>query len=164
MEDWSVKVYDLPSVSNYAHILALWPTLEGQIRRALAQLDESLPQGGLGKAGVTLKRCVVWTREATLGLRLMSLIVESAKGKKGGELIALIHNFSSSHGDPFVHTFAERLLGNITRPFYNMLRAWIYDGELEDPYLEFFVYENTEYEDSGVRRAYGNTSISSRSP
>jgi gamma-tubulin complex component 3 len=130
--------------------LGLVATLEGQIRRALAQVDESQPHSGLGKAGVTLKRCVIWTREATLGLRLMSLLVLFSKGKKGGELITLIHNFATSHGDPFVHTFAERLLASITRPFYNMLRAWIYDGELEDPYLEFFVYENTEYEDSGA--------------
>jgi gamma-tubulin complex component 3 len=130
--------------------LRLVATLEGQIRRALSQLDETLPNGGLGKAGVTLKRCVIWTREATLGLRLMSLIVESSKGKKGGELISLIHSFSSSHGDPFVHTFAERLLANITRPFYNMLRAWIYNGELEDPYLEFFVSQSNDYEDSGA--------------
>ena len=65
--------------------LGLVATLEGQIRRALAQLDNSLPHGGLGKAGVTLKRCVIWTREATLGLRLMSLLVKSSKGKKGGE-------------------------------------------------------------------------------
>ncbi|KAK4540410.1 hypothetical protein LTR36_009267 [Oleoguttula mirabilis] len=129
--------------------LGLVATLEGQIRRALAQND-GLSHGGLGKAGVTLKRCVIWTRDATLGLRLMSMLVESAKGKKGGELISLVHSFATSHGDPFVHTFAERLLASITRPFYNMLRAWIYDGELEDPYLEFFVYENTEYEDSGA--------------
>jgi len=130
--------------------LSLVATLEGQIRMALAQLDETQPNGGLGNSVVTLKRCVIWTREATLGLRLMSLIVESSRGKKGGELISVIHNFAVSHGDPFVHTFAERLLASITRPFYNMLRAWIYDGELEDPYLEFFVYENTVYEDSGA--------------
>ena len=60
--------------------LGLVATLEGQIRRALAQLDESLPHHGLGKAGVTLKRCVVWTREATMGLRLMSKIVEESRG------------------------------------------------------------------------------------
>ncbi|EMC92145.1 hypothetical protein BAUCODRAFT_41657, partial [Baudoinia panamericana UAMH 10762] len=130
--------------------LSLVATLEGQIRRALAQLDENLPRGGLGTAGVTLKRCVVWTREATLGLRLMSLIVESARGKKGGELISLVHNFATSHGDAFVFTFAERLLSTITRPFYHMLRAWIYDGELEDPYQEFFVAKNGDYEDSGA--------------
>lgn len=130
--------------------LGLVATLEGHIRRALTQLDENAPNGGLGKAGVTLKRCVVWTREATLGLRLMSLIVDSSRSKKGGELISLIHNYSSSHGDPFVHTFAERLLAHITQPFYNMLRAWIYDGELEDPYLEFFIYENPDQHDSGA--------------
>ena len=31
-----------------------------------------------------------------------------------------------------------------------MLRAWTYDGELEDPYLEFFVYENQDHEDIGA--------------
>jgi gamma-tubulin complex component 3 len=121
--------------------LGLVATLEGQIRRALSSLDEKEPRGGIGKAGVTLKRCVVWTREATMGLRLMSLISEESKSKKGGQLISLIHGFSSSHGDPMVGAFAERLLIHITRPFYDMLRQWIYDGELLDPYHEFFVTE-----------------------
>ncbi|KAM0705499.1 hypothetical protein Q7P35_006858 [Cladosporium inversicolor] len=127
--------------------LSLVAQLEGQIRRALQQLDDNLPHCGLGKAGVTLKRLVVWTRDATTGLRLMSLIVENAKGKKGGELISLVHTYATSHGDPFVHDFAERLLSDITKPFYNMLRAWIYDGELEDPYQEFFVHENRDERD-----------------
>lgn len=121
--------------------LNLVATLEGQIRRALASLDESTPRGGIGKLGVTLKRCVVWTREATMGLRLLSLIAEESKSKKGGQLISLIHGFSTSHGDPIVAAFAERLLGSVTRPFYDILRHWIYDGELQDPYQEFFVRE-----------------------
>lgn len=65
----------------------------------------------------------------------------SCLGKKGGQLISLIHGFSTSHGDPFVCVFAEKLLTHITRPFYDMLRLWIYDGELSDPYKEFFVVE-----------------------
>ena len=121
--------------------LSLVATLEGQIRRALSSLDESAPRSGIGKAGVTLKRCVVWTREATMGLRLMSLIAEESKSKRGGQLITLIHGFSASHGDPIVAAFAERLLAHVSRPFYDILRRWIYDGELSDPYLEFFVQE-----------------------
>ncbi|OTB08956.1 hypothetical protein M426DRAFT_316246 [Hypoxylon sp. CI-4A] len=123
--------------------LTLVATLEGQIRRALASIDESAPRSGIGKAGVTLKRCVVWTREATMGLRLMSVIAEESKSKKGGQLISLIHSFSSSHGDPIVGAFAERLLMPVTRPFYDILRHWIYDGELSDPHLEFFVQEQS---------------------
>ncbi|KAI1738977.1 Spc97/Spc98 family protein [Xylaria scruposa] len=119
--------------------LTLVATLEGQIRRALASIDETAPRSGIGKAGVTLKRCVIWTREATMGLRLLSLIAEESKTKKGGQIISLIHSFSTSHGDPIVGAFAERLLTPVTRPFYDILRHWIYDGELSDPYLEFFV-------------------------
>ncbi|KAJ9156445.1 Spindle pole body component [Pleurostoma richardsiae] len=121
--------------------LSLIATLEAQIRRALSSLNESAPRGGIGKAGVTLKRCVVWTREATMGLRLLSLIAEESKSKRGGQIISLIHGFSSSHGDPIVAAFAERLLIQVTRPFYDILRHWIYDGELQDPYKEFFVKE-----------------------
>ena len=54
----------------------------------------------------------------------------------------MIHSFSTSYGDPFVSAFAERMLTHLTRPFYDMLRQWIYDGELSDPYHEFFVTEH----------------------
>ncbi|KAB8067486.1 Spc98 family-domain-containing protein [Aspergillus leporis] len=121
--------------------LGLVATLEGEIRRALAAPGESSDPGSTVKVGVTLKRCVVWTRDATMALRLMSLIVEEAQNKKGGQLISMIHGFSTSHGDPFVCALAEKLLAHVTRPFYDMLRLWIYDGELSDPYKEFFVVE-----------------------
>ncbi|KAI4203024.1 MAG: hypothetical protein LQ346_001871 [Caloplaca aetnensis] len=59
----------------------------------------------------------------------------------------MVHSFSSSHGDPFVAAFAERMLTHVTRPFYDMLRQWIYDGELSDPYHEFFVHEPAPSQD-----------------
>ncbi|KAK4463385.1 Spc98 family-domain-containing protein [Cladorrhinum samala] len=140
--------------------LTLVATLEAQIRRALSSLDESAPRGGIGKAGVTLKRCVVWTREATMGLRLMSLIAEESNSKHGGQLISLIHSFSFSHGDPVVAAFAERLLTDVTRPFYDILRRWIYDGELSDPHLEFFVREqNPNNEGQKEVKAKGQASV-----
>ncbi|KAA8896888.1 Spc98 family-domain-containing protein [Sphaerosporella brunnea] len=112
--------------------------LESQIRRAVAAAERGQ---GILASGVTLKRCVVWTREATMGLRMMSLIVDKTKRQKGGQLISSVHRFASDHGDPFVRAFAERILAQITRPFYDMLRHWIYEGELTDPYVEFFVTE-----------------------
>lgn len=121
--------------------LSLVATLEGEIRRAVTALDSGEDAKQIRMASVTLKRCVIWTRDATMGLRLMSLFVEEAKKKRGGQIISLIHDLSSSHGDPFVGSFAERLLAQVARPFYEMLRHWIYDGELVDPYYEFFVTE-----------------------
>ncbi|KAM7188309.1 spindle pole body component alp6 [Rhypophila sp. PSN 637] len=140
--------------------LTLVATLEGQIRRALSSLDANAPRGGIGKAGVTLKRCVVWTREATMGLRLMSLIAEESNNKRGGQLISLIHGFSTLHGDPVVAAFAERLLADVTRPFYDILRRWIYDGELSDPHLEFFVREQSPNDEAQKEtKARGQTSV-----
>ena len=57
--------------------------IESEIRRHLAQSQEST------KGGVTLKRCVIWVREGTLGLRLMSVIIEDTAGMSlcyGGNL------------------------------------------------------------------------------
>ncbi|CAK7211814.1 Microtubule-nucleating Tub4p (gamma-tubulin) complex component [Sporothrix bragantina] len=143
--------------------LSLVATLESQIRRALAALDGAAPRHGIGRAGVTLKRCVVWTREATMGLRLMALIAEESANKRGGQLISLIHSFSVSHGDPVVGAFAERLLAPVARPFYDILRRWIYDGELADPYCEFFVREQGSGADDAKRqeaaRAKGHSSV-----
>lgn len=133
--------------------LGLVATLEGQVRRALIQLSEGSTHQGVSKAGVTLKRCIIWMREPTMGLRLMSLMVEESRSKKGGQLISLIHSFSLNHGDPYVMAFAERLLSDVTRPFYDMLRQWVYDGELSDPFGEFFVSEQSEAE---ILEANGN--------
>lgn len=63
--------------------LGLVATLEGEIRRVLSipsDTDDNESRSVL-KGGVTLKRCVVWTRDATMALRLMSLIVEEAQSK-----------------------------------------------------------------------------------
>ncbi|KIW43358.1 uncharacterized protein PV06_04470 [Exophiala oligosperma] len=119
--------------------LSLVASLESEIRQALAALSQSEDPQSIRVTSVTLKRCMIWTRDATMGLRLMKLIVEESQQKRGGQLLSLIHSLSSSHGDPFVASFAERLLAHVARPFYEMLRHWIYDGELIDPYHEFFI-------------------------
>jgi len=74
--------------------LVLVATIETQIRRALTSLDENEPKGGIGKSGVTLKRCVLWTREATMGLRLMSMIAEESKSENLSQLVSTILTIS----------------------------------------------------------------------
>lgn len=66
--------------------LGLIAALEGEIRRALTSTNFSGAATGIGKIGVTLKRCVIWTREATMGLRLMSVMVEEAHCKSASTL------------------------------------------------------------------------------
>ena len=57
--------------------LGLIATLEGEIRRTITAASRG--EGGAPRDAVTLKRCVVWTRDATMGLRLMSLMAEESR-------------------------------------------------------------------------------------
>lgn len=63
---------------SYLHLIAM---IEGEIRRACSSSEVNEVKPGVGKAGVTLKRCLVWMREPTTRLRLMSFMVEEAKSK-----------------------------------------------------------------------------------
>ena len=60
--------------------LGLIATLEGEIRRTIAATNEDNNEAK--KAAVTLRRCVVWTRDATMGLRLMSTMAAESQSMK----------------------------------------------------------------------------------
>ncbi|KAI9206326.1 Spc98 family-domain-containing protein [Polychytrium aggregatum] len=103
-----------------------------------AQLQEpGDPARFLGK-GLTLKRLCVWTHDPLQRLRVLNVLIDAVRGHRGGALISQIHNYNN-HGDPLVKSFIQSLLVKVTKPFYDMLKRWIYEGELEDPYEEFFI-------------------------
>src|SRR5438046_9838374 len=72
---------------------------------------------------------------------------------KGGALVDRVHSFTA-HGDPYVRSFAHKLLAQITRPWYEMLKTWIYEGQLHDPFQEFFVRDTSPPE---TKTRYNNT-------
>jgi gamma-tubulin complex component 3 len=70
--------------------------------------------------------------------------------------VNLIHSYTDN-GDPFVRHFTDQLLEEVSKdtlktlvrnldgrikvskPFFSMLRKWLFSGELYDPFSEFFV-------------------------
>ncbi|CAG8587260.1 2028_t:CDS:10, partial [Scutellospora calospora] len=98
--------------------------------------------------GLSLKRLLVWTQESLLKLRMMSVLVDCCKQARGGALVSTIYNYTN-HGDPFIQQFINNMLEEVSRPFFEMLQRWVYGGELEDPFEEFFVAcdPNVEEED-----------------
>lgn len=106
-----------------------------------AESDESA--NGAATTYVTLKRLSLWTEEMTLRFRLMSTIIESCQDAHGGSLVSLIHSYTFN-GDPFIRRFTSGLLDEVSKPFFHSLSLWIYEGELQDPFLEFFVELNDD--------------------
>ncbi|PKI83567.1 Spc98p [Malassezia vespertilionis] len=103
------------------------------------QLAEAAEGGApLPTPRLTLLRLMQQTREPLLRMRLMSAMVERCKDARGGALVSAMHTYTLT-GDPFIRRFTMRLLDHVSRPFFHTLSRWIYDGELEDPFHEFFV-------------------------
>ncbi|KAJ3043517.1 Gamma-tubulin complex component 3 [Rhizophlyctis rosea] len=117
-----------------------------------AQIAREQQAGSFAAKGLSLKRLHVWTMEPLHRLRMMSVLIDLCAGEKGGALISIVHNYVN-HGDPFVQMFIHRLLSEISKPFYDMLRRWIYEGELEDPFDEFFVAVDMNADDGNLWRA-----------
>ncbi|KAI9286402.1 Spc98 family-domain-containing protein [Umbelopsis sp. AD052] len=125
-------------MNDYYKLIAV---LEAQISKSEGKdptfladdLDTTLSTNSL-----TLKRLVVWMRDSLQRLRLMSVLIDACQDQKGGAFVSVIHNYTK-HGDPFIQKFISQLLEEVSAPFWEMLRMWIYEGELEDPYEEFFV-------------------------
>lgn len=93
--------------------------------------------------GLTLRRISVWTEEVTLRMRLISTIIEGCQDAHGGAIVSLIHSYTF-HGDPLIRKFTAEILGQVSKPFFHALSLWIFEGELQDPFEEFFVEANKD--------------------
>ena len=125
-------------------------TLENHLETPNKAEEDSLHQ--FFAKGLSLKRLWIWIHPFLQKLRLLSVLTEVCNGCKGGALISMIHNYVI-HGDPVVNKYISKLLLDISAPFYTMLSRWMYKGELQDPFGEFFVSQ-----DDGISL---NASISS---
>ncbi|WFD31909.1 Microtubule-nucleating Tub4p (gamma-tubulin) complex component [Malassezia sp. CBS 17886] len=110
---------------------------------AQIEADATADAGPDAPPQLTLHRLLQLTRAPLLRMRLMSTIVESCRTVHGGALVSTIHTYTLT-GDPFIRQFTSTLLDQVSRPFFHCLSRWIYDGELNDPYGEFFVARRAE--------------------
>ena len=128
---------------------------------------------GAGSAApqpLTLRRLLVWVQEPISRLKLMALLCDAAMGYgrvaapsssssaadqteaqhaspahamlKGGQLVSAMCAHAR-HGDPAVQDLMQRILKPVCSPILAHIRRWIAHGEIEDPYNEFFIENDT---------------------
>ncbi|ORX56573.1 hypothetical protein BCR36DRAFT_367541 [Piromyces finnis] len=107
----------------------------GWLYRQIHQFTYQVQPIGL----VRQRFCAALQKELTEYYKLITVLEKCG----GGDLISKIHNFVN-HGDPFVQNFIHDLLCEVSTPFFDMLKKWIYEGELNDQYNEFFVEEHQD--------------------
>ncbi|GIL59524.1 hypothetical protein Vafri_14280 [Volvox africanus] len=135
-------------VGDYYRLLAL---LEAQAALPLPTPGDHVDAsngGGLGASVcggngqfLTLRRLVCWLSEPLRRMRLLAAIGDAAEGLEGGALAGAVYEFSR-HGDPFVAANAAKLLQQVCVPLHGIIRRWVLEGVLDDPYNEFFVVQH----------------------
>ncbi|KAI8344273.1 Spc98 family-domain-containing protein [Chlamydoabsidia padenii] len=108
--------------------------LEAQIEKQIQPDTDFIPS----EQSLTLKRLLVWTQESLQRLKWMDVLVDMGQDQKGGALVSIMHSYTN-HGDPNFKQYVSEMLQEVSKPFYEMLKRWISEGELDDPYGEFFV-------------------------
>ncbi|KAI8900737.1 Spc98 family-domain-containing protein [Globomyces pollinis-pini] len=131
-------------LKSYYHLIAV---LE-------ANLDEQLEnKEGFVSKRLSLKRLFVWVQGPLQRLRVIGSLLDICQDKKGGAILSSIQSYAV-HGDPTIREFIQELLMKISKPFYSMLHRWIYEGELDDPFGEFFVSINQTEDDNFWKSKY----------
>ncbi|XP_012712673.2 gamma-tubulin complex component 3 isoform X2 [Fundulus heteroclitus] len=87
---------------------------------------------------LTLRRLLVWMYDPKVRLKTLAALVDFCQGRKGGDLASAVHSYGKT-GDPQMRALVQHILSLVSHPILNFLYRWIYDGELEDTYHEFFV-------------------------
>lgn len=90
---------------------------------------------------VTLLRLQVWSYDSFFRLKVLASLVEQCRNKKGGALASVVYHVQR-HGDPNMKNCLTRILNQVVLPIRRMLSQWIFHGELEDYYKEFFIATN----------------------
>ncbi|CAG2101867.1 unnamed protein product [Medioppia subpectinata] len=90
---------------------------------------------------VTLHRLQVWSYDSFFRLKVLASLVEQCKHKSGGALASVVYHVMR-HGDPNIRVCLTRILNQVVLPIRRMLSQWIFHGELEDYYKEFFIATN----------------------
>ncbi|EAL65442.1 spindle pole body component 98 [Dictyostelium discoideum AX4] len=97
---------------------------------------------------LTLIRLFVWIQSPLKRLKVLGTCVDSITvDMKGGEILSKIDTLSK-HGDQDIRILIHNIMFKICQPLFSMIRLWMFKGEINDPYQEFFIrqYESVQLE------------------
>jgi len=125
-----------------------------EYRLVLAQLETEYRRGLL-----TLQKFLYYLQPCVSTMALMALIATAiGKGRcRGGKTLSTIHKLATGYsGDGRSQQLFLHLVTTACTPYFKMLGAWLFHGEVNDPYQEFMVVEEREIEKDRLRLDYND--------
>ena len=98
-------------------------------------------------ADISLRKIYLWISQPVERLKWIALITEATETLRGSEIVSALHSYLEI-GDAGVRSLLYKLLESASVSMMNMIETWITDGEIRDPFHEFFIGENPKIEES----------------
>ena len=71
-------------------------------------------------------------------MKWLAVITDLVQNLKGGAICSAINTYVLN-GSPSTKTFISRILKEVSTPILSMIKTWMIEGEINDPFREFFV-------------------------
>jgi gamma-tubulin complex component 3 len=104
-----------------------------QIEHAL-QIDQNGPPFNL----FTLKKAFLFLQSPFLKLKTIHQLIQQICDQKGGRLLSILYDLCE-HGDRGISSFLLNIHKSASVPYLKMIKKWMFDGELDDIFSEFFI-------------------------
>lgn len=117
--------------------LKLVTIIEQQLHFSITSNQRGDPRGDSSVSHSFLRLQMV-TYDSLNSLRSLASLIDQCKSKRGGELINAVYKHIQQ-GDPMIRNMMTKLLTAILIPLRKFLSNWLFYGELDDPYKEFFI-------------------------
>lgn len=139
-----VQTFSEPTMGQVANAMSsMVAKVVSDWQLAITQYERALAEGKL-----SLQNLVNNLQRPAATMLLVRDICEDAlnvppKGARGGKLLNLVHErFHRTAGDPYTQNIFVRIIQAASRPYWEMLKLWIFRGIIRDPHGEFLVEEN----------------------
>ncbi|KAL3945295.1 MAG: hypothetical protein SGBAC_000643 [Bacillariaceae sp.] len=95
---------------------------------------------------VSLRQLMVELRKPTHRLKILAMLTDGLGDLSGGHLLSAIYKHTL-HGDTRHASLVKGILGQVSKPWFDVLFRWTTQGVLSDPHGEFFVQEIPNVQD-----------------
>ena len=117
----------------------------GSIKAMMREFDVVLAQFEtlLTIRKLSLQKMIFLLQPTKATLRSLDHMTSRLGDRVGGQLLDRLHSAMLDQGDERARKLYEHILQAAAVPFVHMISRWLYQGELRDPYAEFFIKEHT---------------------
>eukprot|EP00615_Pteridomonas_danica_P004166 CAMPEP_0114331884 /NCGR_PEP_ID=MMETSP0101-20121206/2714_1 /TAXON_ID=38822 ORGANISM="Pteridomonas danica, Strain PT" /NCGR_SAMPLE_ID=MMETSP0101 /ASSEMBLY_ACC=CAM_ASM_000211 /LENGTH=794 /DNA_ID=CAMNT_0001462375 /DNA_START=60 /DNA_END=2441 /DNA_ORIENTATION=+ len=93
---------------------------------------------------MTLQKLWFFIQPSLHTLTLLGQVCDKCEGHTGGNLLNVLHHIHDQGGDVKTNDLLSYILGKTSIPYMEMLKRWIFEGVLIDPYKEFMISEDSK--------------------